>query len=175
MRMSRLLIVLLLISSAAFAAEEKAYRIVLPDGTVQFSDKPQPGAEEIKVPPTQTYQAPNLPPMDASSPKQPASPIVYTDLAITSPTPDQTFHASGGNIPVQVTVEPGLRAGDTLVIRLDGRVAARGAGTGFTLQNVTRGTHVVVAEVHDSSDNAIKSSVPVTFHVFQYSKLYKKP
>lgn len=174
--MSRTLLVLLFVSVAAFGAEDKAYRITLPDGTVEFSDKPQAGAKEIKVPPAQTYQAPHLAPLDASTQKRPVSPFVYDALAITSPAPDQTFRGdTGGNIPVQVTIEPGLRSGDTLVIRLDGKTAASGSGGVFTLHGVARGTHVVVAEVHDASDNTLKSSVPVTFHVFQHSKLFKKP
>ena len=127
--MSRTLLVLLFVSVAAFGAEDKAYRITLPDGTVEFSDKPQAGAKEIKVPPAQTYQAPHLAPLDASTQKRPVSPFVYDALAITSPAPDQTFRGdTGGNIPVQVTIEPGLRSGDTLVIRLDGKTAASGSG-----------------------------------------------
>ncbi len=173
--MSRTLLALLFVSVAAFGAEDKAYQITLPNGTVEFSDKPQAGAKEIKVPPTQTYQAPQLPPPDAPAQKRPASPFVYADLAITSPTPDQTFHGDAGNIPVQVAIEPGLRSSDTLVLRLDGKTVASGKGGAFTLHDVMRGTHVVVVEVHDSSDNAIKSSAPVTFHVFQNSKLFKKP
>lgn len=174
MRMSRLLIALFFVSVAAFGAEDKTYRITLPDGTVEFTDKPQAGAKQIKLPPAQTYQAPPLPSSSPNSAPH-ATPFIYNNLAITAPTPGETFRGSGGTITVQVTVEPGLRNGDTVVIRLDGMKVASGEQSGFTLHNVARGTHVLVAEIHNSADNTIKSSTPVTFHVFQHSKLFKKP
>lgn len=178
-RMSRLLLVLLLVTTAAFGAEEKAYKIVRPDGTIEFSDKPQTGATEIKVPPAQTYQAPALPPVTTpvvkSDQKPAAASFQYTELSIVSPTQDQTIHGGGGTIPVQIKLEPPLRSGDVVLVLLDGKSAARGANTAFTLQNVERGTHTLAAKVLDANDQTLLSSSSVTIHVFQYSKLFKKP
>lgn len=179
MRMSRLFLVLLLVSSAAFGAGEKAYRIVLPDGTVQFSDKPQPGSTEIKVPPAQTYQALPVPAlhMTTSQNGSASAAFKYDDLSIDSPAQDQTFHATGGTIPVHVTLSPALRVGDTLAILLDGGTVASGTGLGYTLQGVVRGSHTVVAEVLDAKGQTVQSSAPVTFYVHQHSKFLpeKKP
>ncbi len=156
-------------------AETKGYKIVRPDGTVEFSDQPAPGAQEITLPKAQGYEAPPPPPpAPAVEPTTPPGPP-YSLLAIAAPEPDQTLHNGETQVNVSVQVMPALRPGHRLVILLDGSEAAGGAGTGYTLSNVERGSHVLVAEVRDGRGKVLISSAPVTFHMRQHSILFPKP
>jgi hypothetical protein len=171
--MNRLLGVLLIsiIASTAFATE--VYRIVRPDGTVEFSDEPQLGAEKLKIPKIQSYSAPSPPPPApaASSPGKPEQKgIQYTLLKITSPAYEETlFHDTEG-VSVGVTVNPPLGEGDEIVITLDGGEAARGTGTRFTIKEVYRGSHTLKAIIEDKKGRIVKSSDPVIFFLRQYSR-----
>ena len=172
--MSRLLILLAALMAFAASAEEKGYRVVHPDGTVEFSDQPQPGAKEIPLPESQGYQAPSLPVIDSgsSSTGRKAAPAAYRKLEITSPQPDQTFQAAEGPVSVQVSVTPALQPGDKVVILLDGKEVA--SGTSAALANVERGTHTVTAEVRNAGGKVLIAATPVTFHLKQFSQLFKK-
>lgn len=166
---------LLMAASAALHAQDKGYKVVRPDGTVEFSDQPTPGAQEITLPKAQSYEAPPPPPpAPAVEPTTPPGPP-YSLLAIATPEPDQTLH--NGETPVGVTVQvvPALRPGHRLVILLDGSEAASGAGTRYTLSGVERGSHVLVAQVRDGRGRVLMSSAPVTFHMRQHSVLFPKP
>ena len=59
-----LLLLLLFLGCAVNAAEQKGYKIVKPDGTVEFSDQPKPGATEIPLPEAQSYRPPVVPPIE---------------------------------------------------------------------------------------------------------------
>ncbi len=171
--MSRLLIILAVLVAATAFAEEKGYKVVRPDGTVEFTDQPQPGAVEIPLPESQGYKpAPVTPIPSTPNPATRKSEVDYRRLAITSPAPDQTFHVSEGPVQVQVQIDPPLRSGHKMVILLDGKSVGTGSST--TLSGLDRGTHTVTAEVRDTKGKLIKSSDPVAFHIMQYSKLFKK-
>ena len=60
----------LIIVSASATAADKVYKIVHPDGTVEYSAEPVPGAEEIRVPSLPTYE-----------PRVPAAPSPRTRAA----------------------------------------------------------------------------------------------
>ncbi|PKM42818.1 MAG: hypothetical protein CVV05_17705 [Gammaproteobacteria bacterium HGW-Gammaproteobacteria-1] len=166
--------VFLLLLPLAFAttgafAQDKGYKVTRPDGTVEFTDQPTAGAQEITLPKAQSYEPPPLPAVTESPPPIPQGPP-YSTLAITAPTADQTFQDGGGIVTVSVRLEPALRNGHRLVILLDGKEA--GLGANVSLSGVERGSHTVAAEVRDGRGNAIQGSAPVTFHMRQYSKLF---
>lgn len=172
----KLLIVLLFFAAMApLHAQDKGYKVVRPDGTVEFSDQPVPGAQEITLPKAQGYEAPpSPPPAPVVEPTTPPGPP-YSLLAIAMPEPDQTLHNGESQVNVSVQVMPALRPGHRLVILLNGSEAASGAGTRYTLSGVERGSHVLVAEVRDGRGKVLISSAPVTFHMRQHSILFPKP
>jgi hypothetical protein len=174
--MKRLLPLLLLIMvSASPYAEDKGYKITRPDGSVEFSDQPGLGAEEIPLPKAQSYEAPPVPPAKpAAKPAAPKGPP-YTQLAIESPLPEQTFRNSETTVTVSIRVDPPLRASHELAILLDGNVVSTGTGLSFTLSSVERGSHVLVAQVRDGRGNVVQGSAPVTFFMHQHSSLFNPP
>lgn len=174
--MKRLLpLLLLIIVSASLHAEDKGYKITRPDGSVEFSDQPSIGAEEISLPKAQSYEAPPLPPvMPAAKPAAPKGPP-YSQLAIESPLPEQTFRNSETTVTVTVRLDPPLRDSHQLAILLDGNIVSTGTGLSFTLSGVERGSHELVAQVRDGRGNVVQGSAPVTFFMHQHSSLFNKP
>lgn len=171
--MRRLPFLLLLVAlSLGVHAEEKGYKIVRPDGSVEFTDQPAPGAQEIPLPKTPGYQAP---PARSLAPPRPLAPkgLPYSQLAISAPAPEQTFQEGETSVTVHIVLEPGLQLGHRMVVLLDGKVVSEGAGNSVALNDLERGAHTVVAEVRDSAGAVVQSAAPVTFHVRQYSKLFQ--
>lgn len=167
-------IVLLLVMSLALSpllAQEKGYKVVRPDGSVEYTDQPAAGAKEFVLPKAQTYEAPTLPTWESSPQTGKQQKVEGYQLNITSPSADQTYQAGDTAVTVRVEVQPDLQAGHTLVILLDGVVVAEGK-TIVSLGDVERGTHAINAEVRDASGTVIASGTPVTFHRFQPSILF---
>ncbi len=168
---------ILLSSCVALIAEEKpvgntGYRIVHPDGTVEFTDDASRGGQEIKLRDVQTIDVkddgsrqPSKPIDDSTGP-----PSRYRGLTITSPQQEQTLWFNGEDIFVSVAVIPRLRTGDMLVISLDGSVRARGKSTSLSIGQVDRGSHTLKAEIVDEDGSAFISADPVTFFVRHTSK-----
>ncbi len=171
------------------SAHAQIYKRVLPDGTVVFSDTPSPDAEEVKIRKLDTYATPLPKPKSppsasqaarntASAPAGKTKAFAYTRLAITSPKNDEAIRANNGELPIKLSIEPGLNTdlGHTIVIFLDGQQASDPfTGPAITLSNVDRGTHTLSAKILDGKGNVVKESPPVTFHLLRHSILFKRP
>lgn len=165
---------LLIIVTASASAADQVYKIVHPDGTVEYSEEPAPGAEEIQVPSLPTYE-PRVPATSgmatsagrAGQSDQPQQGAEYR-VAITRPSPDETLYFDATGVPVSASVNPSLQAGQAVVFVLDGVVRARISGTTTTL-DVERGTHTLVARVETEDGQVLAASDPVTFHMRQRS------
>jgi hypothetical protein len=96
----------------------------------------------------------------------------YTGLAIVQPAGEETLHSNEGRLLVQVDVEPALADGDELVVLLDGEPVARAAITTFEFAGVERGEHEVEVQIVDANGNAVVASQPVTFYMWQASRLF---
>lgn len=94
------------------------------------------------------------------------------EVTITRPAQDDTVHDNEGNVSVIVAVEPALAPGSELVLLLDDRPAARQRGPVFALMGVERGTHTLQAQVIDARGVTLATSAPVTFHMWQASRLF---
>lgn len=169
--MRRILFLAFLLTTPLLAAET-GYRIVHPDGTVEYTDQPGTGGEEIRMPEVPTYPS-QLPQTQGRSPRASAPAMKqaagYRSLAISSPREQETvwFNADGMNVSVQL--QPGLAAGDEVVIRLDGTIVARGNGTAFSVKNVYRGPHTVSAAILDQQGSVLLEAEPVTFYMRQHA------
>ncbi len=98
----------------------------------------------------------------------------YHSIAVVKPAGNSTVFNNAGNVGVTVAVSPALRtdAGDRIALILDGRQIAVRSATHFKLSGITRGEHSLEAQVVDSSGNALISSNPVKFHLWQASRLF---
>jgi hypothetical protein len=165
--MRRILTVLLL--GLATGVSAQVYRWVAPDGTVQYSDQPQPGATPVEVAPAQTMPAP--PPTlrrAAPAPKPADSRPLYARFAVVSPGEQESVRANDGNVTISLAIEPPLLPGSRIVVLLDGQpVASPGADLTIPLTNLDRGTHRLEASVLDGGGNVLISAGPVTFHVLR--------
>ncbi len=152
------------------------YKWVDPQGNIIYSDKPRPGAEEVKIPEAQTYPAP--PPPPAPSPALSPQPQVFTDyqkVEITSPANYEAVRENAGNVSVTVSLTPDLQLGlgHKLVLLVDGPQSFQAESTSpqFQFTNLDRGTYTLRAVVVDSKGKEIARSEPSTFHLLRVSIL----
>lgn len=160
-----------------------AWRWVDANGTVHYSDRPVPGAEQVNLPESsprapQTPGTPAAPPASAPATAAEAeaaavseAPAAYTRLAIVSPSADETLWNLGGELTVTIDVAPALQNGHVLRLYYDGEPVVTGAssGTRLTVTDVYRGSHTVQAEIVDSRDMPVMRSLQVQFFVQQTS------
>ncbi|MDA8094183.1 MAG: DUF4124 domain-containing protein [Betaproteobacteria bacterium] len=169
------LITTLALSATSFGAT--IYRWVDRNGTVVYSSEPRPGASTILVPPPHPATGPTQPgpanivqPMPAKQ-----ADVRYTEALIVEPKDESTIHSNAGEVPVEVSVQPGLNAsaGDRIAVLLDGRMLPqRYTATSFTLSGVERGAHTLQAVVV-SPDGATRISTAIaTFYVWHASRLF---
>jgi hypothetical protein len=162
---------LLLVSALGAAAQ--VYRWVGPDGTVHYTDRPQPGATPVDVPPVQTFSpGPSVaaPRPSAPEPRLPGGPAAggYARFAIASPTNEEAVRANDGNVAVGLTLDPPLKPGHKVVLLLDGQpVGPPGVSLSAQLSNLERGAHRIEASVIDARGTPIISAGAVTFHVLR--------
>lgn len=170
------LLIVLLLSSSIYA--ETAYRVVKPDGTIEFSDDSLSGGEpfELRKAPATTFAPPS-----PSATTQPRSKVgskrgekAKGSIAITSPQPDQTLWADGSGVTVTVDLSSALQSGEEVTISLDGKVVTRGSGSSFNLGQVFRGSHTLGASVVTNSGEVLFSASPISFHVRQHSSIKKQ-
>lgn len=177
----------LIIVTAAAVAADKVYKIVHPDGSVEYSSEPAPGSEEIQLPALPTYEPRRSAPPTATASQAPLTveapvadetPEAVTDyrVTITRPSPDETLFFDGAGASVSASLDPPLNSaqGHVLVFLLDGIAMARVSGTSTTL-HIERGSHTLSARVETREGEVLASSEPVPFHMRQPSILRPLP
>jgi len=142
------ILILALTLALPLAAQEKVYKKVNPDGTVEYSDKPIPGGELMSVPKGTVVTLPKPADFKAAettadrkaAEKQRAEEhaAAYTRFEIVRPKDDEAIRRGSGSL--------------TLIMR-----------------NVDRGTHTLQAEIVDSQGKVVKSTPVITFHLLRYA------
>ncbi|MFO1426881.1 MAG: DUF4124 domain-containing protein [Steroidobacteraceae bacterium] len=161
---------------AALAAAAGTYRWVDKDGTVHYSDRPQPGAEKVQLPEAQTYEAPPAPMGAGRSAATGASKVAPSPgaaaaptgppCAILSPKPDETL------LNVQ-SVTVGFRGPQqaTATLLFDGAPQTDAGGRqSYTISPITRGEHTVQVVFTAGGREACRTAA-VRFFVRQPSVL----
>ncbi len=139
-----------LLTCAAGMAFAQAYKWVDENGVVHYSDRPQPGAEEVEI---DTGPAPRpFVPRSVSAPEPVAEPEPededYVSLVIASPESEETLWNIEGILNVSLALEPGLKPGHQVRIYFDGEPRMV-LGTTFQIPEVFRGVHNIQAEILD--------------------------
>lgn len=167
--MTRLLLILgsLCLATTVLAT---TYVRVEKDGTKTYSDRPIPGGVPVELEQPQTYSsppppeiAPNLP-VDQQLLAQ-MDDFTYSGCGVT-PENDETF-TNPENVPVSVSLAPGLRPGDTMTLSIDGKVVGTNILT-YVMNPVYRGSHTIQVTVKDQFGRVLCSSSS-TFHVMRPS------
>jgi hypothetical protein len=168
--MQRLFPLLLVFICAASSAQ--VYKRVGPDGKVYFSDQPGPDAKQIEVAPPQTVSMPPAPVQTGADTQEPAAEeaAAYTSFTIVSPTSEEGVRANDGNVPVQLSLQPQLQAGHSIILTVDGEdgeTMKTGGNRLVSLSNLSRGRHTVEARVVDATGKALIQTGPVSFFVLR--------
>jgi hypothetical protein len=108
----------------------------------------------------------------AAPPGLAQAPPRYADVVIVQPANEETVHDNLGNVAVQVAVSPSLAPGDRIVLLVDGRPVAQQMDATFALSGIERGAHTLQAQVVDASGATLVASRPVTFYMWQASRLF---
>lgn len=154
-------------------AGQTVWKWVDSNGVTHFADTPVPGATKVEISggnrdsrPTPTYPSSSLPT------QQPVNTgPSYRTFEISKPVSDQNFINTGGQVTVNVRIDPALQPGHQLALLLDGqRVEGfpRNA-LQYDLKGVPRGTHTAAAQVQDSRGTRLQETAAVTFYVRQES------
>jgi Domain of unknown function (DUF4124) len=174
--MSIRLALIILFGAVAATAAGQIYRTVDANGNVVFTDiapvdrSGQPSAQQVEIPPTNTFEPPvvQAPASSATAPSSSAG--FYNELVIISPTEDESIRDNAGNVTIEVAINPPLRADHRLLLVLDGTQTEVEAQNGvFELTNVDRGTHTAGVRAVDRQGNVVTDSDPVTFHLLRVS------
>jgi hypothetical protein len=140
---------------------------------MHYSDLPHDGAEEVEIEPVQTFSAPTVASGSDSDSEGQEEELDeeerYDSLAVTSPSMEETIWNTGGNVTVNVSLQPSLRAGHRITLHMDGMTMGdlpRGASM-LALKGVERGEHKLWAEVTTKKGRSLIQSDRVTFYYQQ--------
>jgi hypothetical protein len=148
----RFLIPLLL--SAALPLQAGVYKWYSNDGTVHYSDVPHSGAVEMVLPT-------DLPVLQDDGVQGD-----YSQFEIETPVNDATLRDTKGHVSVVLIISPALQEGHSIRYFVDGKALTADFKTSqISLQNVTKGSHSLMAQVIDGSGNTIRSSSTIRFHL----------
>lgn len=160
-------LLLALILGLGFAQADTVYKWVDAQGNVHYSDKPQPGAQKLKLPAVQSYAAPAvaMPALPPPGNQTAAAPAMKFTLS--SPTDQETFW-NVQEVTVTATVSPGLPPGASVTFHLDGQTKGPAPSLSATFQDVYRGSHTASATLTLPGGREMNAG-PVTFYVHQAS------
>ncbi len=154
-------------------AHGKVYKWVKPDGSIEYSDRPQEeGAKEAELPPIQFYTAP--PPPAATSEEKsdrPPAAAKYEVVEVIAPKSGEVIRDNGGTISVQLKLEPSLQSGHVVEILVDGKPVGSGRATSASVSNLDRGSHSVSAVIKDADGATVASAGSVSFELKRVSRL----
>ena len=159
---------------AAGAILAQAYKWTDEDGIVHYSDRPQEGAEEIRLPSDRgrrqpaPVSMPGQPSVGAGESAREAEPFRYQNLSIVSPVAEETLWNIGGVLSVTLNFRPNIQPGHRLQVYLDGMPRTVNTAT-FSLDEVHRGSHILQAEIIDQSGVTVTRSTATKFYVQQTS------
>jgi hypothetical protein len=168
--MARPLIAMLVAVLPALAAAQGAIYESKDKAGPVFSDQPSPGGRPIDLPPPNVIQVPPTPPPQQAAPAAPAP--AYGSLAIVSPGNQDTIRSNTGAFDVRVQVQPALRSGDVIRVKLDGTLLPQGfSSADFRITdsdwaraaNLNNVEHTLQVAIANSSGAVLIESAPVSF------------
>ena len=171
----RWLILLIVLAQTAMASEGEIYKWILPDGSIQYSDRPPvKGAQKVELKPLQTYSPPSISPAPSANTeaKRDDSDSQYEMFAIATPADEEAIRDNAGNITITFDVSPKLVGGHVIDVFMDGRKVSRSTGAAVTLSDVSRGAHRLHAVILTGNGTEVARTDTVTFHLKRASALF---
>ena len=152
-------------------AASTVYKWVDEKGVTHYSDRAVPGATRIELSTGNVASTPSYAAPDTSSPPPPTAPAEnYQVFELAQPQADQVFINTGGTVDVQIRLDPPLQPRHSLNLYLDGRLVEAYTGApSYTLREVPRGVHGLVATINEADGTRVQETAAVTFTVRQES------
>ena len=163
----------LAVAVAAIAdAPTTTYRWVDPQGVVHYSDTPQPGSQQVQIPPVQTYRATPAAPTPPAGQSSDTVPDAYRACAVAQPEAEQSFYAPD-TVSVALNLDPPLRSGDQVSVSFDGHALdpQDQSGLHYRIEAPERGEHTLAVSVRNAAGSIVCSSSAMTFYVQRPSVL----
>ena len=177
--MRRLLLCFVSLSLVAVMAQAQSVYVIEGKNGPLYSDKPQPGAREVALPPLNVASPPPpaLPALAAETPAASvAAPPAYRTFAIVWPENEGSVLANTAIFEVRLAVDPPLRLGDghAFTVRINGRaVEQRYTASEFMIPPEFWGDVLpppnqlmqLDASIVDGGGREISSAAPVRFYL----------
>lgn len=100
----------------------------------------------------------------------------YEQIVIMSPHDQETVFDNTGHLDIEILMSPAtsLEDHESVEIYLDGRPASRAVPTptGFSIDQIDRGSHWLQARIADASGRTVIASAPVQVFMWQASRLF---
>ena len=176
MLLKHVVFVLLLACSFAHAA---VYTWINSEGIRVYGDEPPANSQKAKLPKLQSLkhvEDPTKKDVTTTTNTEDTETAFkgYKHLSVSTPTEDfMLTSGAAGNTSVTLELEPALEKGHEITLLLDGKPVGHGAQLQFSLENVTRGGHLLQAKIKYKGRLLI-SSEKRRFHVLRPSIL-KRP
>jgi hypothetical protein len=163
MRIMILLLIALLVQPL-YARD--VYKWTTPDGEVVYSENYQPGADTIRV--QDAKKKSSLKIDDLNKDAEAAASGEYLQFDIVQPANDETIRNAESSVSVGLSISPALFEGHAIQLYVDGnKLDSQIKTTQLVLQQLTRGTHTIKAEIVDDEGNLVKQTGSNTFHLRQ--------
>jgi hypothetical protein len=158
------------LSGAATAAD--IWKWVDANGVTHYSDQPVQGATKVEVRAGNVSQSsPGSVAASASSEPNTDSAPAYADFAIYRPESNESIINTGGQVSVEIRLNPALQPLHQVNLYLDGKLVdgfPRNA-LSYALTEVPRGVHSLIAVITDQYGKKLQETSPVGFNVRQES------
>jgi hypothetical protein len=162
----RVLILLLVVFLTQPLLARDVYKWTTPEGEVVYSETYQPGAESIRVSDDKKKTTLKLDKLDQDA--NAAAAGDYTNFGIVQPGNDETIRNAEGSVSVGLSVSPPLAADHVIHLYVDGKkLDSDIKTTQLVLQQLTRGTHSLKAEIVDGEGKKVTETGNTTFHLRQ--------
>lgn len=166
----RTALLLLAVLATPVLASQTVWKWVDDQGVTHFSDRPVPGATKVEISSSNRAEPQSGNGRTYTTPS-PTPEVRYQDFEITRPSEGEAFINAAGQVPVSIRLNPNLSAGHGMALYLDGRLVEGfpETATEYSLNQVPRGEHTLVARITDDNGREVKATSPVHFMVRQES------
>lgn len=155
-------------------AQDRVYKRVNPDGSVDYSDQPLEDAEVMNVPEGSTFTMPSASTGSLSSSNRSESSADtsanYESLEISSPKNDEAIRSNEGRVTALAKSDPTLQPGHSYRWTMDGRVLQQEISSPvLQMRSVDRGTHSMEVAIIDAEGKVVIASEKIEFHLLRAS------
>lgn len=171
MKIIGIITLLTCLSFQTLAATAKVYVWVNEKGVLVYSDTPIPGAEEVKVKPSNRSSSIDTSVLDITPQKLDNT---FT-VEITQPENHETIRDNTGSVSIYGRIKPVFKQGLQVQLYFDGKKFEKPQKRAmYILRNIDRGEHQIKIELIDNKGKVIASSAVTNFYMHRMSVIKAK-